>query len=206
MTDNLTREIYCTNIIDSGSGFAIDAMTGEQVYIPASVTTAAELQIGETVRAILIHNSNDKSERTPWLAVRILRDGLANTTPKPEPVKRTVPEISEETVIERVEAAMRMGVCGAKVICSRPYSLTWIGKIICLYTTVSATPCVVCMSGKSAPSFLCGVTLVRLSRAVSGIRAIRMQYGYTSGLLTKQLQTTNLNIENTSWKKQNRFQ
>jgi hypothetical protein len=109
MNDNLTREIYCTNVIDSGSGFAIDAMTGEQVYIPVSVTAAADLQIGDTVRAILIHNSNDKSERTPWLAVRILRDDVEVTPTKPEPVKRTVPEISEETVIERVEAAMRMG-------------------------------------------------------------------------------------------------
>jgi hypothetical protein len=54
------QEIYINNIIPSGSGFALNA-AGMQVYIPVTVTKFFNLQIGETVKAALIPNKNDKN-------------------------------------------------------------------------------------------------------------------------------------------------
>jgi hypothetical protein len=74
------QEIYINNIIPSGSGFALNA-AGMQVYIPVTVTKFFNLQIGETVRAALIPNKNDKNLSTPYMAVRIIRDEPAQPAP-----------------------------------------------------------------------------------------------------------------------------
>ena len=59
-TSSNIREIYCTNIIDSGSGFAIDTETGDVVCIPVSVTRASGIQVGEVTMARLVPNTNAK--------------------------------------------------------------------------------------------------------------------------------------------------
>jgi hypothetical protein len=74
------QEIYINNIIPSGSGFALNA-AGMQVYIPVTVTKFFNLQIGETVKAALIPNKNDKNESTPYMAVRIIRDQPTEPAP-----------------------------------------------------------------------------------------------------------------------------
>ena len=74
------QEIYINNIIPSGSGFALNA-AGMQVYIPVTVTKFFNLQIGETVRAALIPNKNDKNQSTPFMAVRVIRDEPAQPAP-----------------------------------------------------------------------------------------------------------------------------
>jgi hypothetical protein len=74
------QEIYINNIIPSGSGFALNA-AGMQVYIPVTVTKFFNLQIGETVRAALIPNKNDKNHSTPFMAVRVIRDEPAQPAP-----------------------------------------------------------------------------------------------------------------------------
>lgn len=70
------QEIYVTNIIQTGSGFAQIAATGEQVYIPGSVINGARLQVGERVEAVLVPNMAELRDRTPWRAVRVPRDGV----------------------------------------------------------------------------------------------------------------------------------
>jgi hypothetical protein len=77
------QEIYVTNIIMSGAGFAQMARSGEQVFIPASVVNGARLQVGERVDAILVPNMNDARDRTPWRAVRVPREGV-ELPPLPE--------------------------------------------------------------------------------------------------------------------------
>lgn len=74
------QEIYVSNIIPSGSGFALNP-AGVQVYIPVAVTKFFNLQIGETTNAALIPNKNDKNESTPYMAVRIIRDEPAQPAP-----------------------------------------------------------------------------------------------------------------------------
>lgn len=74
------QEIYISNIIPSGSGFALNA-AGMQVYIPVTVTRFFNLQIGETVKAALIPNKNDKNQSTPFMAVRVIRDEPAQPAP-----------------------------------------------------------------------------------------------------------------------------
>jgi hypothetical protein len=74
------QEIYINNIIPSGSGFALNP-AGVQVYIPVTVTRFFNLQIGETTKAALIPNKNDKNLSTPYMAVRIIRDEPAQPAP-----------------------------------------------------------------------------------------------------------------------------
>jgi len=74
------QEIYINNIIPSGSGFALNP-AGMQVYIPVTVTKFFNLQIGETAKAALIPNKNEKNLSTPFMAVRIIRDEPAQPTP-----------------------------------------------------------------------------------------------------------------------------
>ena len=74
------QEIYINNIIPSGSGFALNPV-GVQVYIPVTVTRFFNLQIGETTKAALIPNKNDKNLSTPYMAVRIIRDEPAQPAP-----------------------------------------------------------------------------------------------------------------------------
>jgi hypothetical protein len=74
------QEIYINNIIPSGSGFALNP-AGVQVYIPVTVTRFFNLQIGETTKAALIPNKNEKNLSTPYMAVRIIRDEPAQPAP-----------------------------------------------------------------------------------------------------------------------------
>lgn len=70
------HEIYVLNIIESGSGFAERADTGEAVFIPSSVVNGAQIQIGERVDAVLVPNMIELREKTPWRAVRVPRAGV----------------------------------------------------------------------------------------------------------------------------------
>jgi hypothetical protein len=102
------QEIYINNIIPSGSGFALNA-AGMQVYIPVTVTKFFNLQIGETVRAALIPNKNDKNQSTPYMAVRIIRDEPAQPAPL----------VNDEDIEARVRQRSSMAMCGRKARCLR---------------------------------------------------------------------------------------
>ena len=65
-----TVEIVCTNIINTGTAFAVRGDTGEYIFISALVAKRAGLTIGATSKAIIIPNRKNP-ERTPWAAIQI---------------------------------------------------------------------------------------------------------------------------------------
>jgi hypothetical protein len=77
-----TVEIFCRNIIQTGSAFAIRVDTGEQAFIPSSVVKASNLQEGESVQATVAPN-NHRNETTPWFVIRINRNAPPNTPQNP---------------------------------------------------------------------------------------------------------------------------
>lgn len=115
------REIYCTNVIASGSGFAIDTETGDVVYIPVSVTRMSGIEVGDTTMARLVPNTNAKSSSTPLMAIQIISDAQgprseeqvpAAPTPAPTPIvygrtrdekEDAINDMGEAQLAERVE-------------------------------------------------------------------------------------------------------
>lgn len=69
-------DITITNILASGTGFAVrnDDMTS--VFISSKVAAQVTLNVGDNMRAILAPNHREP-ERTPWLAIRIEPRGPA---------------------------------------------------------------------------------------------------------------------------------
>ena len=66
-------EIFCRNIISTGSAFGIRTDTGEQAFIPSSVVKASKIQEGETASATIAPNIHP-NEATPWFVIRVNRD------------------------------------------------------------------------------------------------------------------------------------
>jgi hypothetical protein len=102
------QEIYINNIIPSGSGFALNP-AGVQVYIPVTVTKFFNLQIGETAKAALIPNKNDKNLSTPYMAVRIIRDEPAQPAPL----------ANDENLRRASRVWLPAATCGRKAKCLR---------------------------------------------------------------------------------------
>ena len=75
MTDIPTETIYITNQLETMSSFGVIADSLEQVYIPASVSKAAEVKVGGTYEAAVIPNNHPQSGATPWMAVRVTQAG-----------------------------------------------------------------------------------------------------------------------------------
>jgi len=91
-SENIT--IFCTNMLDTGTAFALRGDTGEQVFIPASVSTRAGLSIGDTATATIIPN-HQHGDRTPWFAIHIEPVGEPTDAPAAAP-----------TIDDRVVAAI----------------------------------------------------------------------------------------------------
>ena len=77
-------EIFCRNIISTGSAFGIRTDTGEQAFIPSAVVKASKIQEGETANATIAPNRHS-NEATPWFVIRINRDQPQHQ-PQHEPV------------------------------------------------------------------------------------------------------------------------
>jgi hypothetical protein len=92
-SENIT--IFCTNMLDTGTAFALRGDTGEQVFIPASVSTRAGLSIGDTATATIIPN-HQHGDRTPWFAIHI--------EPVGEPVE--APATPVATIDDRIAEAI----------------------------------------------------------------------------------------------------
>ena len=65
--------IHITNVIPSGTGFAVTA-DGQSVFIPKSVAENAHIKMGDEVEAKLVANHADPRQRTPYMAVYIERN------------------------------------------------------------------------------------------------------------------------------------
>lgn len=68
-----TAQIYCSNVLPTKTAFGIRADTGEQVFIPSTVTNATNLEINEVVQAVMVPNKLH-ADKTPWFAISIERD------------------------------------------------------------------------------------------------------------------------------------
>jgi len=66
-------EVMCTTVLATNTAFAVRADTGEQVFVPSAVAHAAQLQVGDIVRATVVPNTH-YPEKTPWFAIRVERD------------------------------------------------------------------------------------------------------------------------------------
>jgi len=71
MTDVQTHEIVITNQLPTKATFGIVSDKREQCYIPASIAHAVEMQVGGTYHGVIVPNTHESADRTPWLAVRI---------------------------------------------------------------------------------------------------------------------------------------
>ncbi len=67
------QTVTISNIVrDRGFGFAVTHGTGEQVFIPPHTLAGHKLRAGDTIEAVLVINSSDRSiHGTPWMAVRL---------------------------------------------------------------------------------------------------------------------------------------
>ena len=67
-----STSIIITNSLPSKATFAITSEAPpQQIYIPSSVGSVVDLEVGKTYEATLIPNNHDKNASTPWLAIRI---------------------------------------------------------------------------------------------------------------------------------------
>jgi hypothetical protein len=86
--------VTITNVILTGSAFAVKHGTGESCFIPTSVMFAAGLQVGDTVEALLIKNPNELvAHRTPYM-VRFVKPStfVVAAAPPVAPVAPVKPE------------------------------------------------------------------------------------------------------------------
>jgi hypothetical protein len=72
--------IIVTNILPTGSAFAVREDTGEQAFIPAAVSKATDLKIGMIAQAMLVPNRHDSAD-VPWMAPVIVPSETAIETP-----------------------------------------------------------------------------------------------------------------------------
>jgi antitoxin component of MazEF toxin-antitoxin module len=66
----MQTDILITNILPTKTAFGIVADGSEAVFIPSRVADAADVRIGQTVKALLVPNQT-QPEKTPWMAVFI---------------------------------------------------------------------------------------------------------------------------------------
>lgn len=80
---SLTK-IVVTSVLDTSTAFAATLSNPiEAVFVPGSVSSSVDLQVGEEVYARLVPNTY-KPDRTPWMAVRIERNpGIETIQPAP---------------------------------------------------------------------------------------------------------------------------
>lgn len=74
----MQADIIVTNILQTKTAFGMTKDRSESVFIPGKVAEAANIRIGQTVKAMLIPNPN-MPEKTPWMAVFINGSTEADT-------------------------------------------------------------------------------------------------------------------------------
>lgn len=69
MTDEQIK-VNVVNILDSGSGFAIETKEPfRSVFLPQKVTSISKVRMGDVVHAIVVPNAYDRDGRTPLMAL-----------------------------------------------------------------------------------------------------------------------------------------
>jgi hypothetical protein len=98
-------DIIVTNILPTGTTFALLADTMESVFVNASVSKFSGLQVGETVQAEIVPN-HQQPDRTPWQATKIMR----NAAP---PVVGLEQRVNDELWVEEATAKELSEALGA---------------------------------------------------------------------------------------------
>jgi len=97
--------IIVTNILPTGTTFALLADTMESVFVNASVSKFSGLKVGETVQAEIVPN-HQQPDRTPWQATKIMR----NAAP---PVMGLEQRVTDELWVEEATAKELSEALGA---------------------------------------------------------------------------------------------
>ena len=90
--DQATATVYVDQITTSGSGFGAKMDTGDVVFLNSRIMHAVKIQIGDTVRAIVIPNYEDKRHSVQWRAIRavVVSDPVNETITAVEEIESTV--------------------------------------------------------------------------------------------------------------------
>jgi hypothetical protein len=100
-----TSTIIITNILPTGTTFALLADTMESVFVNASVSKFSGLQVGETVQAEIVPN-HQQPDRTPWQATKIMRNTAS-------PVAGLEQRVTDELWVEEATAKELSEALGA---------------------------------------------------------------------------------------------
>lgn len=90
----MRTKILITNAQET-FGFAINMETGDDVYIPASITKNFDIKTGETYEAKLDVNTGSRAERTPWFCHFIFTEQAPEPQPQPQPQPEPEPETEQ---------------------------------------------------------------------------------------------------------------
>lgn len=67
----MNTEIIITNVLPTGTGFAVVASnTQESVFVPSKIMSASGLDVGDRVNALLVPN-HTQLNKTPWIALKL---------------------------------------------------------------------------------------------------------------------------------------
>ena len=66
----LRKICYVTNRIEDGPAFAIREDNDEHVFITSTIAKELDLEEMDAVEAILVANTSDAAQNTPWFATR----------------------------------------------------------------------------------------------------------------------------------------
>jgi hypothetical protein len=102
-----TAAIIITNILPTGTTFAVLAETMDSVFVNASVSKFSGLKVGETVEAEIVPN-HMQPDRTPWQATKIMRDAA-------QPVIGLEQRVTDELWVEEATAKELSEALGADV-------------------------------------------------------------------------------------------
>jgi len=107
-------QIICTNMLATKTAFGVRTDDGSQVFIPASISIAIGLAVGDMVMALLVPN-HQAPEKTPWVAVNIRRKDAAAATTEPKiavvtPDARVYAFVAESGYATTAEVSKEIGV------------------------------------------------------------------------------------------------
>tara|TARA_R110000868_G_scaffold384978_1_gene652682 strand:- start:950 stop:1450 length:501 start_codon:yes stop_codon:yes gene_type:complete len=107
-------QIICTNMLATKTSFGVRTDDGSQVFIPASISAAIDLRVGNIVMALLVPN-HLAPEKTPWVAINIRPKEPAPATPEPEieivtPDARAYAFVEESGYATTAEVSIGIGV------------------------------------------------------------------------------------------------
>jgi hypothetical protein len=98
------KDVFVGELTMANSAFGTTS-SGESVFINARIIEALKVQPGDTLRAFVIPNYEDKKDRTPWRAVRCAVIGsMFEDQPEALPLEEEVS--AKQTLQERIVAAL----------------------------------------------------------------------------------------------------